>query len=99
MDENKERAKGKLQEFGGSIKEKAGELTGNERMEAEGEASKLQGQGRQDFAKGVGRVKGAAEDVMGNVKQGLGKLTGDDSTRAEGVADEARGEARKEFNR
>ena len=99
MDENKERAKGKLQELGGTIKDKAGELTGNERMEAEGTADRLEGQGRQDFAKGVGRVKGAAEDLKGNVKQGLGKLTGDDSTRAEGVADEARGEARKEFNR
>ena len=99
MDENKERGKGKLQELGGSIKEKAGEFTGNERMEAEGEATKLEGQGRQEFAKGVGRVKGAAQDLAGNVKQGLGKLTGDDSTRAEGVADEAEGEARKEFNR
>ena len=99
MNENKERGKGKLEELGGSIKETAGRLTGNERMEAEGEASKLKGEGRQEVAKGVGRVKGAAEDVMGNVKQGLGKLTGDDSTRAEGVADEARGEARKEFNR
>jgi uncharacterized protein YjbJ (UPF0337 family) len=98
MDENKERTKGKLEEIGGSIKETVGEWTGNERMETEGRGHKLEGQDRQDFAKGVGQLKGTVEDVKGNVKEGFGKITGDDSLRAEGMADEAKGSARKEFN-
>ncbi len=99
MDENKERGKGKLEEMGGTIKQKVGEWTGDDRMEAEGRGDKYEGQDRQDFAKGVGQLKGAAEDVTGNVKQGLGNLTGDDSLRAEGAADEAKGNVRKELNK
>ena len=99
MNENQERAKGKLQEFGGTLKEKAGELTGNERMEAEGHADQVEGQGRQEFAKGVGQAKGAGEELKGNLKEGFGKLTGDDSTRAEGEVDQVKGQARQEFNR
>ena len=98
MDENRERAQGKLEEVGGAVKEKAGEWTGNERLEAEGTADRLGGESRQDFAKGVGQVKGAGEELVGNVKQGIGNLTGDDSLNAEGKADELKGEARREFN-
>jgi uncharacterized protein YjbJ (UPF0337 family) len=99
MNENEMRGKGKLEEIGGAIKEKAGELTGNERLENEGRGDQIVGQGRQEVGKGVGQVKGAAEDLAGNIKQGLGKLTGDDSLRTEGVADETKGDVRQEFNR
>ncbi len=98
MNENTERGKGKLQELGGSLKERVGELTGNERMQAEGEADQLEGKGRQTVARGVGAVKGAAEDAKGNVMQGIGKLTGDDSTRAEGMGEEAKGNVRRDVN-
>ncbi len=98
MDENKERGKGKLEEIGGSVKKNLGNLTGNERMEAEGKADQMQGQGRQEVAKGVGQAKGALEELKGNVKQGLGNLTGNEQTQAEGKADELKGEARKKFN-
>ena len=99
MDVNKQRGKGKLHELYGFLRKKFGQLTGNRRMQAEGEAIRLEGKGRQNFAKGVGQAQGAAEDLAGNVKQGLRKLTGDGSTQASGVADEASGKARKEFNR
>lgn len=99
MSENTERAKGKLQEIGGSIKEAAGQALGNERVETEGRADKYEGQDRQDAAKTVGRVKGAAEELKGNVKQGIGNLTGDEATQAEGKADELKGQARQDLNR
>jgi uncharacterized protein YjbJ (UPF0337 family) len=99
MNENEERAKGKLQEVGGSIKEAAGRAFGNERLETEGRGDKYEGQDRQDVAKGVGQIKGAAEELKGNVKQGIGNLTDDERTRAEGKADELKGEARQDFNR
>jgi len=98
MDENKERGKGKLEEIGGSIKKNLGDLTGNERMEAEGKADQMQGQGRQEVAKGVGRAKGGLEELKGNVKQGLGDMTDNERMQAEGKADELKGESRKNFN-
>ncbi len=98
MDENKERGKGKLEEIGGSIKKNLGDLTGNERMEAEGKADQMQGQGRQDVAKGVGQAKGGLEELKGNVKQGLGDMTDNERMQAEGKADELKGESRKNFN-
>lgn len=98
MNENEERGKGKLQEIGGSIKETIGNVVGNDRMEAEGKASKLEGEGRQEVAKGVGKVKGAAEEVGGNIKQGLGNLLGNEQMEAEGKAGELKGEARQKTN-
>jgi uncharacterized protein YjbJ (UPF0337 family) len=45
--------KGAAKEVGGSIKEGLGKMTGNERLEAEGKADKLEGQ----VQKKVGDVK------------------------------------------
>ncbi|HEX6288023.1 MAG TPA: CsbD family protein [Herpetosiphonaceae bacterium] len=98
MDENKERAKGKIDEVVGNIKQGVGSAFGNERMEAEGRAQELGGESRQDVAKGVGTMKGMAEEVKGNIKQGLGDLTDDERLQAEGKADELKGESRQRFN-
>lgn len=98
MSENQERAKGKLQEIGGSMKEGFGDLVGNEQMEAEGKASKLEGEGRQEAAKAVGQVKGAAEELGGNLKQGVGNLIGNEQMEAEGKVGELKGEARQKAN-
>lgn len=98
MDENKERGKGKLEEIGGTFKEKVGDWTDNEQMQAEGEADKLQGQGRQESAKVVGRAKGAGEELKGNLKQGLGNLLDNEQLQAEGKADELKGQAKQDFN-
>lgn len=98
MDENKERAKGKLDEVVGNVKQGLGDLTGNEQMQAEGRAQELGGESRQDVAKGVGTAKGMAEEAKGNIKQGLGNLTGNEQMQAEGKADELKGEGRQRFN-
>lgn len=98
MSENKERAKGKLDEAIGNVKQGAGNLTGNERLEAEGRAQELGGEARQDAAKTVGTAKGMAEEARGNLKQGLGNLTDNERLEAEGRADELRGESRQKFN-
>lgn len=98
MDENKERAKGKLDEVVGNVKQGLGNLTGNERLEAEGRAQELGGESRQDFAKGVGTAKGMAEEAKGNLKQGLGDLFDNEQMQAEGKADELKGEGRQRFN-
>lgn len=51
MNENNERAKGKLDEVVGNVKQGLGNLTGNERLEAEGHADELSGESRQRFNK------------------------------------------------
>jgi len=56
---NKDRVQGKAKEAIGSVQEKAGQLTGDRDMEAEGTARKYEGKG-QNF---VGKVKGKVEDV------------------------------------
>ena len=72
MGENKERAKGKLQEVGGAIKETVGTATGNQRLASEGRAAKAMGKVRGEVAKGISRAKGDAEELTGQLKQGLG---------------------------
>lgn len=58
MGEFTDKAKAAANTITGSVKEGVGEATGNERLEAEGEAQKLRG----DVQKVTGDVKGA----MGN---------------------------------
>lgn len=99
MNENNERAKGKLDEVVGNVKQGLGNLTGNERLEAEGHAQELSGETRQDAAKTVGTAKGAVQELKGNLKQGLGNLTGNERLEAEGHADELSGESRQRFNK
>ncbi len=75
-------------ELKGQMKEGAGELTGNERLEAEGEAE-------QQRARAERNLKGAGDQAVGGAKEGLGNLSGDPSLEAEGEAQQLRGDARR----
>jgi uncharacterized protein YjbJ (UPF0337 family) len=62
---NSDETEGKLEQAKGWVKDKAGELTGNERLEAEGEAQ---------------RAEGKTQETWGKVKSGVGdavKAVGD----------------------
>lgn len=98
MSENKERAKGMIDEAVGNVKQGIGNLTGNERLEAEGRAQELGGEARQETAKGVGRLKGAAEEVGGNIKKAAGDLLDNEQMQAEGEAKRLKGQARQDLN-
>lgn len=76
----------RIDELKGNLKEGLGDLTGNERLEAEGEV-------QADTARAKRKVKGALRQAGGAVKEGLGKLTGDEVTQVEGTAQKLRGEA------
>jgi uncharacterized protein YjbJ (UPF0337 family) len=78
----------RIDEAKGNLKEGAGKVTGNERMEAEGHAE-------HDTAKARREVKGATNQVKGNIEEGLGKVTGDDETRARGTADRMKGDSQR----
>lgn len=62
---NKDEIEGKWEQVKGTVKDKVGEVTGNERLEAEGE---------------VQNAEGETQETWGKVKQGVGdavKAVGD----------------------
>ena len=93
-----ERAEGKLQEIGGSIKKNVGQLIGNEQMELEGTASEALGQAHQTSAKVGQRIKGAAEMLHGSVKGAVGDLIDNEQMQAEGKLEHLKGNIRQKLN-
>lgn len=59
MSSTTDKIKGKANQAGGAIKEEAGKLTGNRRVEAEGAAQKLKGKAQE--------AKGKAKDAVKSV--------------------------------
>jgi uncharacterized protein YjbJ (UPF0337 family) len=57
---HKDEMKGAAKDAKGSMKETAGRLTGDERLEAEGTTDKAKGK----LQKGVGSIKDAARDAL-----------------------------------
>ena len=74
----------RLDELKGRVKETAGKVTDNERLETEGK-SEAEG------SRAKRKAKGAVRQVGGAVKEGAGKLIGDEATEAEGKAERVRG--------
>ncbi len=62
---DKEHVKGAAQKIEGSVKDAAGKLVGNEKLQAEGKADKVAGAARE----GVGDVKDAGRNVADAVKR------------------------------
>jgi len=59
---DKQRIKGGIRKATGTIKEKAGQITGDRDLEAEGKMDKAEGRVRSS----VGKVKDAARELIGN---------------------------------
>jgi len=78
----------RIDEMKGKLKRAVGDLTNNERLEAEGSAEARAAQARRE-------AKGAANRVKGSIEEGVGNLTGDERTRAQGTADRLKGEAQQ----
>ena len=66
---NKDEVKGKYEQAKGTVKDKAGELTGNERLEAEGEAEHAKGDLREGWGKAKRNVSNAVEDVADAINE------------------------------
>ncbi|MBP6004091.1 MAG: CsbD family protein [Pyrinomonadaceae bacterium] len=69
---NKDEVKGKWEQAKGWVKDKAGEATGNERLEAEGEAQNAAGHTQETWGKVKGGV-GDAVDAVGDAISNAGK--------------------------
>lgn len=62
---DKDRIKGKMKDIAGRVERKAGELTGNKELEAEGADKQVEGK----IQNTVGKVKDAAKDALGKRKR------------------------------
>jgi uncharacterized protein YjbJ (UPF0337 family) len=79
---------GRTEELKGSVKEAAGNLTGNEQWQAEGRADKAAGKAEREAA-------GARDTVAGHVKKGAGDLLDNEQLQAEGEAQKLKGRAER----
>ena len=76
----------RMDEAKGTLKEAAGKVLGNERLEAEGKADRT-------TARATRKTKGAANKAAGGAKAVVGDVLGDQRLQAEGDAQRARGKA------
>ncbi|HEU5011521.1 MAG TPA: CsbD family protein [Roseiflexaceae bacterium] len=98
MSNEGDRAKGAMEELGGKVKKNVGDALDNEQMEAEGRATELKGQARQEGAKAAERGKGTMEELGGKIKKNVGDALDNEQMEAEGRADELKGDARQRAN-
>jgi uncharacterized protein YjbJ (UPF0337 family) len=99
MSNTGKRVAGAVQELGGKLEKKVGQATGNDRMEAKGNARELVGRAKQEVAKAAGRTQGAVEQLVGTAKNRLGSAIGNDRMRVRGKTTELKGEARQKLNK
>ena len=66
---NKDEVEGKWEQAKGTVKDKAGELTGNDRLEAEGEAQHAGGEVQEGWGKVKRNVSNAVEDVADAINE------------------------------
>ncbi|KAI7863189.1 hypothetical protein BDF14DRAFT_1846443 [Spinellus fusiger] len=82
----------------GSVKETAGDMLGNERLQGEGKTQNSSGNMEEMGAKAQGYVSGLMEQAKGAVSGAMDSLTGNDSGRVESKAQELSGDAKKKWN-
>lgn len=73
---NKDEVGGKLEQAKGWVKDKAGEVTGNRRLEAEGEAERAEGKTQETWGKfksGVGDAVDAVGKAISNTADKIDK--------------------------
>ncbi len=73
---NDDEVEGKYEQVKGTVKEKGGEVTGNERLEAEGEADHAEGVGQETWGKFKRGVSDAVDSV-GEAVSDTGKRIND----------------------
>ncbi|CAB4374622.1 putative cruciform DNA binding protein [Rhizophagus irregularis] len=85
--------------YQGAVKETIGKAIGNEQMEAEGTAKKLEGEGEYKAAQTKGQAEGLKDSVTGTVKETTGKAIGNQQMQAEGNITKNTGDAKKEAHK
>ena len=73
---NKDEAQGTWEQIKGTVKDKVGEATGDERLEAEGEVQHAEGESQETWGKlkrGVSDTVDAVGDAVKNAADGINK--------------------------
>ncbi len=73
---NKDEAEGKWEQVKGTVKEKAGEITGDRELEAEGDVQNAEGETQETwgkFKRGVGDAIDAVGDAVSNTGKSINK--------------------------
>ncbi|KAL6067203.1 CsbD domain-containing protein [Balamuthia mandrillaris] len=83
----------------GALKETAGQLLMNERMEAEGAAQKEKGRQEIKAAEAVAIGEGAGELAGGMIKEAAGALGGNEALKTEGRAEQLVGDRKIQQNK
>ncbi|KAL6070022.1 CsbD domain-containing protein [Balamuthia mandrillaris] len=83
----------------GALKETAGQLLMNERMEAEGAAQKERGRQEIKAAEAVAIGEGAGELAGGMIKEAAGALSGNEALKTEGRAEQLVGDRKLQQNK
>lgn len=78
----------RIEELKGRVKEGAGRITGDEELEAEGNA-------QANVARENRKVKGAKLEAGGVIKETVGKILGDPMLEAKGKVERRRGKAQR----
>jgi uncharacterized protein YjbJ (UPF0337 family) len=66
---NNDEVEGKWEKAKGTVKDKVGEVTGNDRLEAEGEAQHASGEVQEGWGKVKRNVSNAVEDVADAINE------------------------------
>jgi len=85
--------------YQGAAKESLGKAIGNEQMQAEGKATKAEGEGEYKAAQLKGQAEGYKDQTTGGVKETVGKTIGNEQMQAEGKVKKNAGEAHKNINK
>jgi len=80
------------------VKENTGYLIGNQQMEAEGKALKLEGEAEYKAAVAVQAAEATGDKVKGTVKETVGHVLGNESLEGEGKADHLKGQVKDATN-
>jgi len=85
--------------YQGAAKETLGSALGNEQMQAEGQALKLEGEGEYKAAQTKQQAEGYKDKATGATKETTGKAIGNQQMQAEGNVKKNTGDAKKELNK
>ncbi|ORX95518.1 putative cruciform DNA binding protein [Basidiobolus meristosporus CBS 931.73] len=82
----------------GAVQENVGSAIGNQKIQAEGAATRAEGNAEYLRAQAQGYAQGAGEKLEGHFQENVGSALGNLQTEVEGAANKAKGEARMQAN-
>lgn len=94
-----DKAKHAVEDAKGKAKEAAGKVTGNERLQAEGQVDQDKAHAAHAVDKAKDSAKNAGQEAKGKVREVAGAVTDDDSAEAKGKAEQLAAKAKQHLNK